>query len=62
MSMRALVVESKIPTVPSRAEECRSMAENIGYQVIDTIVQKRKSIHHSYILGPGKLEDVKQIV
>src|SRR3989442_13868626 len=38
------------------------MAENIGYQVIDTIVQKRKSIHHSYILGPGKLEDVKQIV
>jgi GTPase len=38
------------------------MAENIGYQVLDTIVQKRKSIHHSYVLGPGKLEDVKQVV
>ncbi|HZD12210.1 MAG TPA: GTPase HflX [Candidatus Binatus sp.] len=60
--MRALVVESKIPTVPSRAEECRSMAENIGYQVLDTIIQNRKSVHHSYILGPGKLEEVKQLI
>lgn len=38
------------------------MAENIGYRVLDTIIQKRKSIHHSYILGPGKLEEVKQLV
>lgn len=60
--MRALVVECKIPTLPSRAEECRSMAENIGYDVLETIVQKRKSIHHSYCLGPGKLEDVKRTV
>ena len=62
MSIRAIVVETKIPTAPTRAEECRSMADNIGYRVLDTIVQKRKSIHHSYILGPGKLEEVKQIV
>src|SRR5215831_14233931 len=61
-STRALVVECKIPTLPSRAEECRSMAENIGYDVLETIVQKRKSVHHSYCLGPGKLEDVKRTV
>jgi GTP-binding protein HflX len=38
------------------------MAESIGYEVIDTIVQHRKSTHHTYTIGPGKLEEIKQIV
>ena len=38
------------------------MAESIGYEVIDTVVQHRKSLHHTYCVGPGKLEEIKQLV
>jgi GTP-binding protein HflX len=38
------------------------MAENIGYDVVDTMIQKRKSDHHSYFIGPGKVEELKEIV
>ncbi len=38
------------------------MARNIGYQVLDIIIQNRKSIHHTYTIGPGKLDEVKHLV
>src|SRR5215471_3672812 len=38
------------------------MARNIGYQVLEIVIQNRKSLHHTYTIGPGKLEEVKQIV
>src|SRR5712692_8523652 len=57
--MRTLVAECKIPTAPSRYEEVETMAESIGYEVIDTIVQHRKTLHHTYCVGPGKLEEIK---
>jgi len=38
------------------------MAENIGYEVVATLIQKRKSVHHSYTIGPGRLDDLKRIV
>ncbi len=38
------------------------MAESIGYEVIDTIVQHRKNLHHTYCIGPGKLEEIKMLV
>ena len=60
--IRAIVVESKVPMVPSHAEEVASMARNIGYDVLETIIQHRKSVHHTYTIGPGKLDEVKQIV
>lgn len=60
--MRAIVVESVVPTVPSRAEEVKTMARSIGYDIVDTVIQHRKSIHHTYSIGPGKLDEVKQIV
>ncbi len=60
--MRAVVVECKLPSLPPRAEEARAMAENIGYDVVDVIVQKRNSDHHSYCIGPGKVEELKEIV
>ncbi len=38
------------------------MAENIGYEVVGTLIQKRKSVHHSYTIGPGRLDDLKRLV
>ena len=60
--MRAIVVESVVPAVPSRAEEVKTMARSIGYDIVDTVIQHRKSIHHTYSIGPGKLDEVKQLV
>src|SRR6266568_3354150 len=36
--MRTLVAECQIPSAPSRYEEVETMAESIGYEVIETIV------------------------
>jgi len=56
------VVECKVPELPSRVEEVASMARNIGYDVLEVIVQKRKSVHHSTCLGPGKLVEIRKLV
>ena len=60
--MRAVIVELKLPALPTLAEETKQMAENIGYTVVGTLIQKRKSVHHSYTIGPGRLEDLKKLV
>ena len=51
-----------MPSLPPRAEEAKAMAENIGYDVVEVMIQKRKSDHHSYFIGPGKVEELKEIV
>jgi len=58
--LRAIVVECKTPRLPSRVEEVTSMARNIGYDVLETVVQRRKSVHHSTCIGPGKLAEIKK--
>ena len=60
--LRAVIVELKLPALPPLAEETKTMAENIGYEVVATLIQKRKSVHHSYTIGPGRLDDLKRIV
>ena len=37
------------------------MARSIGYEVVDKVIQHRKSVHHTYCIGPGKLDEVKQL-
>jgi len=61
-SLRAVIVELKLPAFPPLAEETKTMAENIGYEVVGILVQKRKSVHHSYTIGPGRLGDLKRLV
>ena len=43
-------------------EEVVSMARAIGYDVLETVVQKRESVHHSTCVGPGKLADIKKLI
>jgi len=62
VDLNAIVVECKIPKLPSRVDEVTSMARNIGYNVLATVVQKRKSVHHSTCVGPGKLTEVKELI
>jgi GTPase len=59
--VRSVVVEAVVPTVPSRADEVETMARSIGYDVVDRLIQHRKSIHHTYTIGPGKLDELKQL-
>src|SRR5207249_6601310 len=59
--VRSIVVECVVPTAPSRADEVKTMARSIGYDVVDTVIQHRKSLHHTYCIGPGKLDEVKQL-
>jgi GTP-binding protein HflX len=44
------------------AEETKMMAESIGYTAVGTLIQRRKSVHHSYTIGPGRLDDLKHLV
>jgi GTP-binding protein HflX len=57
-----VIAELKLPAFPSLAAETQMMAESIGYEVVGTLIQKRKSVHHSYTIGPGRLKDLKSIV
>ena len=59
--MNVLVVECKLYNKPSRLEEVVSMAKTIGYNVVSQVQQKRKSLHHTYTIGSGKLVDIKTI-
>ena len=61
-SLRAVIVEVKLPAFPPLAEETKMMAESIDYEVVGTFIQRRKSVHHSYTIGPGRLNDLKQMV
>lgn len=62
IGLRAVIAELKVPAFPPLAEETKTMAENTGYQVAGMLIQKRKSVHHTYTIGPGRLNDLKRLV
>jgi len=59
--MRTVVVECKLPSLPSRVDEAKAMAENIGYEVVDSVIQRRNNVHHSFCVGPGKLDELNRL-
>jgi len=60
--LRAIIAECKLPKSVSRVDELSAMAENIGYRVVGTLIQKRNSVHHGHCIGVGKLEELKRLV
>ena len=59
--MRTVVVECKLPSLPSRVDEAKAMAENVGYEVVDSVIQRRSSVHHSFCIGAGKLDELNRL-
>jgi GTP-binding protein HflX len=59
---RTVVVEVKLHSVPSRVDEVIAMANSIGYEIIDRVVQNRNGIDPGFTIGRGKLLELKQIV
>ncbi len=57
-----VIVECLLPNMPTRVNEVHTMARTVGYYITDIIVQKRKSIHHSFTIGVGKLHNLKNLV
>ncbi|MEM1587706.1 MAG: GTPase HflX [Candidatus Bathyarchaeia archaeon] len=60
--MNVIIVECKLPKLPSRVDEVSEMVETLGYRIVDRIIQKRNSINHSYCIGKGKLHELKKII
>ncbi len=60
--MKAIIVECRTPKSSSRINEINDMAKSIGYDIKKCIIQKRKTIHGSYCIGPGKLNEIKKYV
>lgn len=44
----------------SKLHEVEELARNRGYLVVDKVVQSRATPHPAYLIGPGKLEEVKE--
>lgn len=62
LSLRVVIVECKLPRSASRLDEVSMMARSIGYNVVSTMIQNRNSVHHSYCIGAGKLEELGRLV
>lgn len=62
LSLRVVIVECKLPRRASRIDEVSMMARSIGYKVVSTMIQNRNSVHHSYCIGIGKLEELGRLV
>ncbi len=57
--LKTIIVECRTPQAPSRSDEVASMAKSIGYEIIGTETQNRRTIHGGTCVGPGKLEDTE---
>ncbi len=60
--MSAILVECQLPNVPPKIDELEDLAKSRGYYVIGRIVQRRGKPDPAYLIGKGKLEELKRIV
>jgi len=42
-----------------RLREVEELAKNCGYLIVDKVIQNRSNPHAGYLIGPGKLEELK---
>lgn len=46
----------------SQFEESRSLAQAKGYEIVEEVIQKRRTPHPATYFGEGKLEEIKQLI
>jgi GTP-binding protein HflX len=59
--MLAILVECQLPGQPSKIEELAMLAESRGYLVMGKLVQRRAKPDPAYLIGKGKLEELKKL-
>ncbi len=58
---RAVLVGVPLDDEDDSLTELGQLAKTLGYDVVDQLVQRRRSLSGPYVLGEGKLEDLKQL-
>lgn len=57
---RAVLVGVPLDDEDDSLTELGQLAKTLGYEVVDQLVQRRRSLSGPYVLGEGKLEELKQ--
>lgn len=60
--MSAILVECQLPNAPPKIDELEGLARSRGYYVVGRIVQRRDKPDPAYVIGRGKLEELKRAV
>jgi len=61
--MEAIIVEVRRGKNEStKIPEIKELAESIGYKIVNSVVQVRRNPDSSYLIGEGKLREIKKII
>ncbi|RLF15833.1 MAG: GTPase HflX [Thermoprotei archaeon] len=60
--MSAILVECQVPGIPPKIEELEDLARSRGYFVLKKLIQRRGKPDAAYVIGRGKLAELKRLV
>lgn len=60
--MSAILVECQLPGAPSKIDELELLASSRGYFIVGKLLQRRLKPDPAYVIGRGKLEELKRMV
>jgi len=60
--MSAVLVECQLPSSPPKIDELEILASSQGYLVVGRLIQRRLKPDPTYVIGRGKLEELKKMV
>ncbi|MCS7097131.1 MAG: GTPase HflX [Candidatus Methanomethylicia archaeon] len=60
--MRAIIVEVLGKNTKTKIPETKELAKSLGYEIIKEVIQVRKTPDHRYLVGIGKLKELKELV
>ncbi|RLF12898.1 MAG: GTPase HflX [Thermoprotei archaeon] len=60
--MSAVLVECQDPNQPPRIDELETLARSRGYYVVGRLVQRRSKPDPAFVIGRGKLKELKNMV
>jgi len=60
--LHAVLVECRVPGYISKMSEVKSLMETIGYEIVQSIYQRREDYNPGLCIGRGKVEEISEIV